>query len=480
MSKTILITGATGYIGGRLLKKLENKGYVLRCFVRDGAILKARFKDVEFEVVEGDIFDPKSIEDALKGVDAAFYLIHSMGSKKGCFEELDKKAAENFASASQKVGLKKLIYLGGLGDDRQGKLSKHLKSRHEVGEILRSSGSKVIEFRASIILGSGSLSYELMKALVEKLPIMVTPNWVGTKLQPIFIDDALEYLTQAIELKLNDHLVVSIGGKDIINFKELMLAYAKIKKLKRFVIVLNVLTPYLSALWLGLITPIYARVGRKLIESILNETVVIETEPLKHFKVQPIGVEEALKKCIEREEEDIIQTRWCDSLSSGGRHVEAKSYKSRIVDPHVVYIKAKASKVFKVLSALDTNATWYVKLMWNLRGAIDLLVGGVGTRRGRRRKQELCLGDFLSFWRVVGIEKNRKITLKAEMKVPGRAFLSYEIEEHSEGVKLIQSVIFDPTGLFGYIYWYIFFPFHFLLFRAEGYRIKQLCEKSCE
>jgi uncharacterized protein YbjT (DUF2867 family) len=309
----ILLTGATGYIGGRLLRLLEKQGYRVRGLARRPEVLRQK-ADASTEVVAGDLLDRSSLDTALRGIDAAYYLVHSMGSD-GSFEEADRTAASNFGQAAKGAGVRRIIYLGGLGSDEEG-LSPHLRSRHEVGRILRESGVPVLEFRASVVIGSGSLSFEMIRSLVERLPIMITPKWVRVMAQPIAIDDLLEYLLAALRLPISQYAVYEIGGADQVSYADIMREYARQRGLRRYMLPVPVLTPYLSSLWLGLVTPFYARVGRKLIESIIHPTVVRDPAALRTFAIRPVGIEEAIRRALAREEREFAETRWSDALSS--------------------------------------------------------------------------------------------------------------------------------------------------------------------
>jgi uncharacterized protein YbjT (DUF2867 family) len=315
---SVLITGATGYVGGRLLKVLEGESYPVRCLVRRPQFLRPRVAP-ETEIFKGDLLDRSTLFDALRGVDTAYYLVHSMGSREG-FAEEDRRAAQNFSAAARETGLKRIVYLGGLGSDTQ--LSPHLASRQEVGQILRDSGMPTIEFRCSIIIGSGSLSFEMIRALVNRLPVMITPRWTRSLAQPIAIDDVLAYLVAALELEpFEESTIFEIGGPDPVSYLDLMRVYARVQGLRRYIIPVPVLTPRLSSLWLGLVTPLYARVGRKLIDSVQNETLARDNRARETFSVQPLGVEAAVRKAIRNEDQELTQTRWSDALSSQGSQV---------------------------------------------------------------------------------------------------------------------------------------------------------------
>lgn len=312
--KTVLLTGATGYVGARLLQALENRGLHLRCLVRRPEALDERV-GATTDVVKGDVLDRQSLDSALHGVDVAYYLVHSMGST-GSFEESDRKGAQNFAEAARAAGVRRIIYLGGLGSDET--LSAHLRSRQEVGEILRHSGVQVLEFRASIVIGDGSLSFEMIRSLVDRLPVMITPRWVNVTAQPIAIDDLLAYLVAALERPDTGSKVFEIGGADQVSYADIMKAYARHRGRRLRMIPVPVLTPRLSSLWLGLVTPLYARVGRKLIESIVHPTVVRDDTALRTFGIVPIGIDEAIRRAVMSEELHPGATRWFDAVSSSG------------------------------------------------------------------------------------------------------------------------------------------------------------------
>jgi uncharacterized protein YbjT (DUF2867 family) len=475
--KLILLTGATGYVGGRLLTELVNAGYRVRCLARQPENLRPRVP-AGVEVVAGDLLDALSLPAAFAGVPVAYYLVHSMGST-GNFEEQDRQAAHNFGAAAKMAGVERIIYLGGLGDDDDN-LSAHLRSRHEVGEMLRASGVPVTEFRASIIIGSGSLSFEMIRALVERLPVMVTPRWVRVLAQPIFINDVLAYLVTAARsenapyrdevgraVPSPPHRIYEIGGPDVVSYQDLMREYARQRGLRRWMIPVPVLTPRLSSLWLGLVTPLYARVGRKLIASIQHPTVVRDDAARRTFPIKPVGIGEAVTCALRNEDRDCAQTRWSDAVSAAGteRHWGGVRFGNRLVDTRQVTVPVSPAQAFVPIERIGGATGWYyADWLWTLRGGLDLLVGGVGMRRGRRDPQMLRSGDTVDCWRVEAIEPERRLLLAAEMKVPGRAWLEFVVEPAGPGAVIRQTAIFDPVGLWGLLYWYAVWPLHQLVF----------------
>lgn len=461
----VLLTGATGYVGGRLLPVLVRDGWRVRCLARRPEHLLSRVP-AGVEVAQGDLLDPASLDAALRGVAAAFYLVHSMGAP-GDFEEQDRTAADNFAAAARAAGVRRIIYLGGLGEDRPD-LSAHLRSRHEVGERLRAHGVPVIEFRASIILGSGSLSFEMIRALVERLPVMVTPRWVRVTAQPIAIGDVLEYLRAALALDLgNRSIVVEIGGPDQVSYGELMREYARQRGLRRVMIPVPLLTPRLSSLWLGLVTPLYARVGRKLVDSLRHPTVVRDDAAQRLFPIRPVGVREAIACALRNEDASFAQTRWSDAWSAANttRQWGGVRWGNRLMDSRFVHVAAPPARVFETVERLGGAAGWhFANWLWTVRGWLDLLVGGVGMRRGRRDPDRLQVGDVVDCWRVETLERDRRLRLQAEMRLPGRAWLEFEVQPEANGARLCQTATFDPLGLWGLTYWYAVWPLHQLVF----------------
>jgi uncharacterized protein YbjT (DUF2867 family) len=417
------------------------------------------------EVVEGDVLAPDSLATAMQGVHTAYYLIHSLGTRQD-FEQDDRQAAANFALAARAAGVGRIIYLGGLGNPEHA-LSPHLRSRQETGQVLRSSGIQVIELRASIIIGSGSLSFEMIRALTERLPVMICPRWVSTPAQPIAIEDVLDYLLAAMELPEGESRVFEIGGPDQVSYGDIMREYARQRGLRRLMISVPLLTPYLSSLWLGLVTPVYARVGRKLVESLRNPTVISDPSARDMFPLRPRPLREAIQRAMANEDREMAATRWSDAFSSAGpmKNWGGVRFGARIVDSRTAEVEVSPDVAFTPIQRIGGATGWYYgNFLWTLRGWLDLLVGGVGLRRGRRDPVDLLVGDAVDFWRVETIEPSRRLRLAAEMKLPGRAWLEFEVSPTANGTTVRQTAIFDPVGLSGLAYWYALYPLHRLVF----------------
>ncbi len=462
----VLLTGTTGYVGGRLLRRLEDRGLPLRCIVRREGTFRGRTAPGT-EVVVADLLEPESLERALEGIEVAFYLVHAMGST-GNFAAKERTAARNFVEAADRSGVRTIVYLGGLGDPSD-RLSPHLASRQETGDILRSGSARVIEFRASIVIGSGSLSFELVRALVERLPVMICPRWVQVAAQPIAIEDVLAYLEAALDLPGQPSEIFEIGGPDRVSYREIMLEYARQRELRRWLLPVPLLTPRLSSLWLGLVTPVYARVGRKLVESLRHPSVVTDDRALRIFDIQPRPMREAMARALERENREIAETRWSDALSPAGEPPSwgGRRFGSRLVDTRTIRVPLPPSEAFRPVRRIGGGTGWYhAGWLWRLRGAIDLLAGGVGMRRGRPDPETPRPGDPLDFWRVEAYEPDRLLRLRAEMKVPGRAWLEFELtpSPDGEGSVLRQTASFDPLGVAGLLYWYGIHPLHGYVF----------------
>jgi|MDTE01.2.fsa_nt_gb uncharacterized protein YbjT (DUF2867 family) len=470
----ILLTGATGYIGGRLLTALQESGRTVRCLARNPDFLRSRV-DSEIEVVQGDCLQPSSLRGCFDGVETAYYLIHSMGSAKD-FEAQDRAAATHFGQAAREAGVARIVYVGGLGSGGD-VLSKHLRSRHETGVVLRESGIPVVEFRSSIVLGSGSLSFELIRTLVERLPVMICPSWVRTPTQPIAIEDLVSYLTAVLDQPIQGSEVFEIGGVDRVSYREIMLEYARQRGLRRYLIPVPLLTPRLSSLWLGLTTPVYARVGRKLVESLRNPTIVHDDSARTLFGIRTMGLRDAIARAIGNEDAEFAATRWSDAVSSSGSRPAWGGVRigTRLVDSRSIDVDVSPQRAFEPIRRIGGQRGWYyLNWLWRIRGAIDLLLGGVGMRRGRRDPEELAVGDTLDWWRVESYKRNALLRLAAEMKLPGRAWLEYEVKARTDGGSTIrQTAVFDPAGLLGLGYWYAIYPLHSAIFSGMLSNIAQ-------
>jgi uncharacterized protein YbjT (DUF2867 family) len=467
--RLILLTGATGYVGGRLLSDLEERSEAVRCLARRPENLQPRVGPTT-EVFQGDVMDIASLAAAMQGVHTAYYLVHAMGSE-GDFETAEETGARNFASAALHAGVRRIVYVGGLAHGND--LSKHLRSRHRVGDILRDSGVLTIEFRASIVIGSGSASFDMVRSLVEKLPIMVTPSWVRIEAQPIAIEDLVAYLVAALEIEVDHSQVFEIGGAERVSYGEIMGEYARQRGLRRLMIPIPVLSPRLSSLWLGLVTPVHARIGRKLVEGLKNPTVVRDPAALDAFQIEPRGLGQAISRALIHEDRELAETRWSDALSSGGdrRPWGGMKFGSRIVDSHVRDVEVPCARSFAPIQRIGGQRGWYsADRLWRLRGWLDRLVGGVGLRRGRPDPEQVHVGDLLDFWRVEAFEPDRLLRLRAEMKMPGRAWLQFEVEPSGSGSRIRQTTLYDPAGLFGLLYWYLLYPVHAFVYSrmADG------------
>jgi uncharacterized protein YbjT (DUF2867 family) len=466
-AKRVAVLGASGYVGGRLLRPLLDAGYAVRAVARRPEYLVDRVPP-GVEVVRGDALDRASLVAALRGCDYAYYLVHSM-SAAGSFEDKDGDAAANFAAAADEAGIKRIVYLGGLGDDSQ-PLSTHLRSRHETGRILRNGNVPTVELRASVVIGSGSLSFEMVRALTERLPVMITPRWVRVPAQPIAISDLVAYLVASLTVSIDGSRVVEIGGADVVSYGAIMQEYARQRGLRRAMIPFPLLTPWLSSLWLGFVTPLYARIGRKLIESIVHPTVVRSDAASRLFDIRPMSLSNAIASALANEDNELAETRWSDALSASGRPTDTSGVPvgNRLIDSRSIDVPVSPAAAFAPIRRIGGQRGWYhVNGLWRIRGVLDMWAGGVGMRRGRRDPESLRAGDTLDWWRVEAFEPDRRLVLFAEMKVPGRAWLEFEVTARSGGGSTIrQTALFDPAGLAGLAYWYGVYPLHAIVFQG--------------
>lgn len=468
---TILVSGATGYIGGRLVPELLANGHHVRCLARTPSKLDDEPWRDQVEVLKGDVTDPVSARDALVDVDVAYFLVHSMGGP-AAFDVEDRRAAACFRDAAAATGVGRIVYLGGLGRDDDPNLSRHLRSRHEVGHVLADGPVPVTELRAAVIIGSGSASFEMLRYLVEVLPVMITPRWVDNRCHPIAIRDVLARLVAAADDDGPGHAVREIGGPDVLTYRQMMQTYAEVAGLaKRRVVAVPVLTPSLSSRWVGLVTPLPTGLARPLVESLINEVVVTRPSPPVPGRPPDLPFREAVRLAHQRSADLQVATRWSDATLSGQSPADPMPTDpdwaggSLFSDDQSVTTIASPASVFAAASGIGGDRGWYVTpFLWQLRGAVDKLIGGVGMRRGRRHPDVLWVGDAVDFWRVEEVQPDALVRLRAEMKLPGEAWLEWRMEPHGTGTTLHQRAIFYPRGLLGRLYWYVLVPFHGVIF----------------
>jgi uncharacterized protein YbjT (DUF2867 family) len=460
----VLVTGATGYIGGRLVPRLYEQGHAVRCLARSAQRLQGRFP-AAVEIVDGSIDDSAALNTALADCDVAYYLVHSMSSTTQ-FAAADRDAARAFGAAAKSAGLGLIIYLGGLGDAREG-LSSHLQSRHEVGKELRASGVPVIEFRAAQIIGSGSISFEMIRYLTERLPIMIAPRWVRTKCQPIGVRDVLSYLLAALSKNFENH-IYEIGGTTVETYRGIMLRYAAMRGLHRTILVVPFFTPKLSSYWVHIVTPIPARLAQPLIAGLYNEVVVRDESAARDFPgITPQSLDEALRLALDRSQSADRESTWFDAFAAQNPKGEfAGLTEGMLVDRRERTVRASAVRTAEVFSSLGGDRGWLSSnALWRLRGWIDTMAGGIGLRRGRRSMKNLRVGDALDFWRVEEYHPGQMLRLRAEMLLPGRAWLQFESKPVTPAKStLVQTAFFEPRGLWGYAYWFCILPFHGIVF----------------
>ena len=464
----ILVTGATGYIGGRLVPRLLAAGQRVRCLVRDANRLQGRSWQHEVDIAPGDVFRPESLVATMQGVEIAYYLVHSLGGGSD-FHQQDLTAAANFGAAARVAGVKRIIYLGGLAEASAG-LSEHLRSRQQTGESLRIAGVPVTEFRAGVIVGSGSVSFEMIRYLTERVPVMICPRWVYTRTQPIGIREVLEYLAAAINVPDSSGRIIEIGGSEVIAYGEMMQTYAEVRGLRRWLLAVPFLTPRLSSLWVNLVTPIPSAIARPLIEGLRNENIVRDLSARRLFPdVHPVSYRTSVARALAVLEASHIETTWSDAQSTTQGDVPPvilTTHEGMIREHRQLQVAASPAAVHAVYSGLGGTRGWlYMDWAWRIRGWVDRMLGGVGMRRGRRDRDNLRVGDALDFWRVEAIEPGRLLRLRAEMKVPGKAWLQFQAQARDDGGSLLsQTAFYAPKGLMGWLYWYLLYPVHALIF----------------
>lgn len=484
-SRLVLVTGATGYIGGRLVPELLDAGHRVRCLARNPEKLTDEVWHDRVEVVKGDVTDSSSLERAMAGADAAYYLVHSMGGGTD-FDERDAEAATIFRTAAANADVGRIIYLGGLGRDDDPDLSKHLRSRHQVGRVLGEGPVPVTELRAAVIIGSGSASFEMLRSLVEVLPVMVAPKWVHNRCQPIAISDVLAYLVAVLDCESAAGRVLEIGGPDVCTYVEMMRIYAEVAGLgNRRVLPVPVLSPWLSSLWVGLVTPLPSNLGRPLVESLINEVIVGDRPITEVIERERLGFRESLEQALRRVADKRVLTRWSDATLPGRTPADPLPTDPdwtggrTLTDAHGATSSASPHDLFATAQGIGGKRGWYVTgPLWAIRGFVDKLLGGVGMRRGRRDPDRMRVGDAVDFWRVEAIEPDELIRLRAEMRLPGEAWLEWHITPEGDGggSHLEQRAIFHPRGLAGRAYWYSLVPFHAIIFKYLAVRLAQAAE----
>ena len=446
---------------------LLEAGYAIRCLVRSPRKLEGRDwtsnPDVEIRAVE--LSDDATLIPNLVGCSAAFYLVHSMMSDDGEYARQDLALAHSFATAARAAGVKRILYLGGLGEMGAG-LSEHLTSRRDVEGALGSTGVPVTVLRAAMIIGSGSASFEILRYLVQRLPVMITPKWVSTACQPIAVENVLTYLVGALAVPETIGEVFDIGGSEVLCYRDIMRIMAEELKLpRRWIIPVPVLTPRLSSYWIHLVTPLSRKIARPLAEGLKNEVVCREDRITRLIPQKLMSVREAIHAALSQVASRMVETNW----SMAGPMAGDPDWSGGTVfrDAREVTIEAPAWAAYRAVCRVGGANGWYAVWLWKIRGWLDRAAGGPGLRRGRRHPDSLRYGDALDFWRVVGLEKNRSLSLRAEMRVPGEALLDFRIEAEDDGrCKLVQTALFEPKGLFGLLYWYAVLPFHGLVFRG--------------
>lgn len=486
-NKLVLVTGATGYIGGRLVTELVNSGVQVRVFVRDAKRTIGHNWANLVEVVEGDANSEADLSTALTGVHTAYYLLHSLNTGAD-FQQIEFEMAQNFANAAKLANLKQIVYLGGISNDAS--ISKHLSSRAQVGKALVSSGIPTIELRAGMVIGSGSASFEMLRHLTHRLPIMTTPKWIHNRTHPIAVRDVLWYLKECAFLPVPKSGIFDIGGPDVLTYAELMQEFARVSKLsKRLIISIPVLTPTLASHWIGLVTPLPRSLAKNLVQSLISEVVADDAKNINAIIPAPPGgtlpVKAAIELALDKANNSKVDTRWSDSmsptspwnkLSTDPDWAGVRIYK----DDRQLKSDLPPSQIWPRIEAIGGTTGWYgADFLWSIRGLLDTLVGGAGLRRGRRDSAKLRVGESLDFWRVEALEPGSYLRLNAEMKLPGDAWLEFSLTTDPADNKTVvrQTATFIPRGIFGHLYWYSIAPFHFLVFPTM---IKNILKKSNE
>lgn len=488
----VLVTGATGYIGGRLVPELLAAGHRVRCLARTPEKLRDHPWSDRVEIVRGDVTDAESVGAAMRDVEVAYYLVHALGTGDG-FEETDRRAARVFSEAAHAAGVRRIVYLGGLtpAGKPEAELSPHLRSRAEVGRIFLDSGVESIVLRAAVIIGSGSASFEMLRYLTERLPVMITPSWVRTRIQPIAVRDVLRYLVAAARLPAGLNRTFDIGGPDVLTYRGMMRAYATVAGLpRRLILPVSVLTPTLSSYWISLVTPVPHTIARPLAESLRHEVVCREHDIAQYvpdLPGRPLTCAAALRLALRRIHEAQVTTRWSSAAVPGAPSDPLPTDPgwaggSLYTDHRQLAVDASPEALWRVIEGIGGDNGWYsFPLAWAVRGWIDRLGGGVGLRRGRRDAARLRVGDSLDFWRVEEVRPGRLLRLRAEMRLPGLAWLEMYAERADDGrTRYRQRALFHPRGLLGHAYWWSVAPFHAVVFGGMARNIARAAARERE
>ena len=459
----VVVIGASGFVGSALIPSLASHVHSLRCVSRDPDRI-ARVLPGNALRVQADLLEPDSLNRALAGAGTVYYLAHSLGEKDG-FAALEEKAAQNFAYAAARSQIQRIIYLGALAQVAEGHSSDHIASRHRVGEILRSSGIPVTEFRASVVIGAGSMAYEVVRALVERLPVMVTPRWVRMPIQPIAQADLVAYLIEALSEGDEESHVYEIGGGSVVDYAQFMSTYGGARGLHRMMIPVPVITPRLSSLWLKLVTPAHFRMGRRVVDSAEHASVVVDSAALSAFSVRPMGLKESIERALQEESNDLdrLDMRW----SSNRKPFVKARIGSRFIEQRSLDVHSDATSAFAAIRRIGGPNGWYWgNSLWKIRGVMDRWVGGPGMRTGSPIHRPLVKGDLIDFWTVQGCDETSRLTLRADMKLPGEASLDLRIEPLESGVRIVQTASFNARGIMGVLYWAILHPLHTRVFKG--------------
>jgi uncharacterized protein YbjT (DUF2867 family) len=467
----ILVTGATGYVGARLLRRLEGEGRRVRCLARRPERIAGPVAPTT-EIFAGDLLAPDSLDPAMRGVRVAYYLVHSMDAARE-FAELDRQAATNFARAARAAGVRHIVYLSGLGSG--GDLSAHLASRHEVGRILHSSGVMTTELRASIVIGAGSASFETVRAVVDQLPAIPAPTALETAAQPLAVEDLLEYLLAAAD-RTTGSAIFEIGGADKVTYAEVMREYARQRKLRRRVVPLPGPTLRAARILLQALTPAHGHIAGAMADSLRHETVVSDPGARDAFAIQPRGLTEAIERALATEDHAFAEVSWGDALPPSSRW-GGTQVNRRLVCSQVEDVQGHPHEVFAPIQRIGGSTGWYaLDWFWRLRGSLDRVRGGEGMRRGRRDPHDLRVGDPIDFWRVERVESGRRLLLAAELKLPGRLWLQFEVAPGDHRVAVRLTTVFDPAGYVGLAYWYLLYPVHRAIFAAMLRGVRRVSE----